>query len=183
MTDSPTPEPTAPTTDLPPVDAAAGDLFWAEYAAAHPEAVALCDEYTIERFGDSSALADALLREVTHGAKRATAELASEFAARGDALPRVGSHWVACDSAGHPRVILRSTELRLGTIDTVDAAFAWDEGEDDRSLESWTREHRKYWIRTCAARGATWSEKDEIVLERFQVVWPPELADRPLADD
>ncbi|MHA7133920.1 ASCH domain-containing protein [Oerskovia turbata] len=179
MTDALAPH---PPTDLPPVDTAAGDAFWADYAAAHPEAVALCGEYTVERFGDSPALADALLREVTHGAKRATAELASEFAARGDALPRVGSHWVACDGAGRPRVILRSTELRLGTYGSVDAAFAWDEGEDDRSLESWRREHRKYWIRTCAARGAEWSEDDEIVLERFQVVWPPALADGPRVD-
>lgn len=187
MTDASTDAPAAltppsalpPVDTLAPVDTVAGDAFWAAYAAARPEAVALCGEYTVDRFGDSPALSDALLREVTHGAKRATAELASEFAARGEELPRVGSHWVACDGAGTPRVILRSTELRLGTFDSVDAAFAWDEGEDDRSLESWAREHRAYWTRTCAARGTVWSQDEEIVLERFQVVWPPELADGP----
>ncbi|WP_446740553.1 hypothetical protein [Ornithinimicrobium sp. CNJ-824] len=31
--------------------------------------------------------------------------------------------------------------------------------------------------RTCAARGESWSEDQEIVLERFAVVWPPEHAD------
>ena len=65
----------------------------------------------------------------------------------------------------------------LGDFNSADAAFAWDEGEDDRSLESWRTEHRRYWQRGCAARGAVWRESDEIVFERFRVVWPPELAD------
>jgi uncharacterized protein YhfF len=54
---------------------------------------------------------------------------------------------------------------------------AHDEGEDDRSLESWRVGHRRYWERGAAAPGRTWSPADEMVLERFQVVWPPELAD------
>jgi uncharacterized protein YhfF len=151
--------------------------MWADYAAAHPEAAALDADYVVDRFGDSAELADELLSLVTHGPKRATAELAAEFGHREERLPRIGSHWIACDGGGAPRVVLRSVELRLGTIDSVDAAFAWDEGEDDRSLESWRREHRRYWSRTRAARGETFSDEDEIVLERFRVVWPPELAD------
>ncbi len=164
---------------LPIVDREAADAFWAGYAAVFPHAAATGGEYTVEYFGDSPRLADELLRAVTHGPKRATAELVQEFAARGEPLPRIGGHWVACDGAGRPSVILRSTDLRITTFDQVDAEFAHAEGEDDRTLESWRREHRKYWTRTCAARGATWSEQDEIVCERFTVVWPPELADRP----
>jgi uncharacterized protein YhfF len=76
-----------------------------------------------------------------------------------------------------PRIVIRSTEMRIGTFASVDAAFAFDEGEDDRSLASWRAEHHRYWERGCAARGRVWSEQDEVVLERFTVVWPPELAD------
>jgi len=164
-------------TSLPAPDRAAADAFWADYAAAHPGVVRVAPDYTVESFGDSPRLADALLREVTHGAKRATAELATAYHADGDQLPRIGSHWIACDGRGHPAIIMRSTELRLATFDEVDEAFAYDEGEDDRTLASWRREHRRYWERTCAARGVEWSEDDEIVLERFRVVWPPEFAD------
>lgn len=160
-----------------PVDHEAARLMWSEYSGSHPEAVNLCPEYTVEHFGDSAALADSLLKEVTDGQKRATSALAAEYAACGEAIPRVGSHWIACDGAGTPKVILRSVELRLGDFGSADAAFAWDEGEDDRSLESWRTEHRRYWQRGCAARGALWQESDEIVFERFRVVWPPELAD------
>ena len=170
--DSPDPRPVAAAPD---VEAAA--RMWAEYSQAVPSAVLVCDEHTVEGFGDSAALADELLGLVLSGRKRATAELAEEFTARGDALPRVGSHWVACDSSGTPRAVLRSTELRLATFEEVDASFAFDEGEDDRSLESWRVEHEKYWVRGCAARGAVWSPEQEIVLERFTVVWPPEVAE------
>ncbi|TNC19203.1 ASCH domain-containing protein [Georgenia sp. 311] len=151
--------------------------MWAEYAGAHPEVVSAGSEHTVDRFGDSAELSDELLAIVLNGTKRATADLVAEFAARGEALPRVGSHWVACDGAGAPRAVLRSTELRLGTIGDADEDFARDEGEGDRTLQSWLREHRRYWERTCAARGEAFTDEHEIVFERFRVVWPPEIAD------
>ncbi|MFD0556159.1 uncharacterized protein YhfF [Stackebrandtia endophytica] len=158
-------------------DLAAATRMWADYASARPESVTAGPEYTVEHFGDSAALADELLNLVLSGEKRATAELVSEFAARGDNLPRIGSHWIACDSTGTPRIIIRTTELRIGDFTTADAAFAFDEAEGDRSLTTWQEGHRRYWHRTCEARGATWSESDDIVFERFQVAWPLELAD------
>jgi uncharacterized protein YhfF len=157
-------------TDL---DLAAAERMWAAYAAARPDLAGAGDEHPVERFGDSPALADELLGLVLVGTKRATACLVSEFVEEGEPLPRVGGHWIACDGSGTPRVVLRSTELRLATFDEVDEAFAHDEGEDDRTLASWREGHRRYWTRSRPA----WSEDEEIVLERFTVVWPPELAD------
>jgi uncharacterized protein YhfF len=159
-------------------DLAAADQMWAEYAAARPGLVAAAPEHTVEQFGDSRALADELLGLVMHGPKRATADLVAEFTRDGDPRPRVGGHWIACDGAGRPRVVLRSLELRLGPFDSVDEAFAFDEGEGDRTLASWKHHHQRYWERTCAARGVEWSARAEVVFERFEVVWPPELADR-----
>jgi len=167
-----------------PVDFVAAERMWDEYSMAHPEAVRTDPEagradpeYVVERFGDSARLADELLFEVTHGVKRATAELVAEYEAAGESIPQAGSHWIACDGSGRPRVVIRTTEVRIAPFTDVDQAFAWDEGEDDRTLESWQREHRKYWLRVCAARGVPWSENDDIVLERFAVVWPPEFRD------
>lgn len=151
--------------------------MWQEYAAAHPEAVAACPDYTIEHFGDSERLADELLAHVLSGRKRATSELVAAYAAAGDGVPRIGSHWIACDGRGVPTIIIRTVELRLGDFASADAAFAADEGEDDLSLASWQREHRRYWTRVSAAQGREWSEQDEIVFERFRVVWPPQHAD------
>jgi uncharacterized protein YhfF len=154
------------------MDRVAAAEMWGAYVAAHPEAVRAGDEYAVDRFGDSAELSDELLGLVLHGPKRATATLVADFAADGEPLPRIGSHWVACDGAGVPRAVLRTTELRIGVAASVDEAFAFDEGEDDRTRESWLREHRRYWRRTCAARGEVWNEDLEVVFERFRVVWP-----------
>lgn len=165
------------TTPLPEIDRAAAEAMWRAYADAHPETVAATQDWTVEYFGDSPTLADELLGLVLDGTKRATAALVVEFIAEREALPRIGSHWIACDGAGVPRVVLRSTEFRLATFDEVDERFAFDEGEDDRTLGTWREGHRRYWERTAAARGGTWSPEQQIVLERFTVVWPPEHRD------
>ncbi|WP_317616970.1 hypothetical protein [Arthrobacter globiformis] len=44
-------------------------------------------------------------------------------------------------------------------------------------LANWQAEHRKYWTPRRARRGLEWTASDEIVFERFRVVWPAELAD------
>lgn len=151
-------------------DAAA--KLWDAYAAAFPVQAAAAGTYNVEAFGDSPAQADELLALVLDGSKRATSSHVAAYADEGEPLPRIGVHWIVCDGAGVPRVILRTTELRLGTFNDADEALARDEGEDDLSLDSWRREHRRFWERTAAARGGRWSESDELVFERFEVVWP-----------
>jgi uncharacterized protein YhfF len=161
-------------TALPAPDRPAALAMWAEYAAAHPELVAAQDaEPDIGCFGESVELADELLHLVVHGPKRATAGLVSDYV-DDERLPRIGGHWVVCDGSGTPQVVLRSTELRIGVLESVDDAFAWDEGEGDRSRRYWLAAHRDFFGRTCAARGAEFTEDLEVVFERFRVVWPPD---------
>ena len=159
-----------------PVDRVAGLAMWADYRASRsglPEE----GEPPVECFGDSPALADELIAFVTKGPKRATAGLVAAYAADGDPLPRVGSHWVACGGDGRPRVVLRTQELRVGPLSSVDARFAWDEGEYDRTLESWLDGHRRFFRRECERIGIEFSDDLEVVFERFSIVWPPGLAD------
>ena len=127
--------------------------------------------------GDHLPLVDKLLSLVIDGPKRATAGLVADFIAEREPLPRIGGHMIACDGAGVPRVVLRTTELRIGPFSSVDAKFAYDEGEDDRTLEGWVEGHRPYFERVSSGRGKTWHEDDEVVFERFQVVWPLEHSD------
>jgi uncharacterized protein YhfF len=157
------------------LDRAAAAAMWRRYAATLPSPPP--EAPPVERFGDSAALADELLGLVLHGPKRATAGLVADFAADGEPLPRIGGHWIVCDGDGTPRCVLRSVDLRLGPLASVDDAFAWDEGEGDRTRASWLEEHERYFRRTQAARGEAWSEDLEVVFERFRVVWPPEVAD------
>jgi uncharacterized protein YhfF len=162
-------------TPIPELDVPAALAMWNEYRAAFPEAPAE-SEPVVDSFGDSPELADALLGLVLAGTKTATATLVLEFA--GEPLPRIGDHWVACDGSGAPRAVLRTVELRIGTADSVDDRFAFDEGEDDRTRSSWLEQHRRYWIRLCEARGTVWRDDLEVVFERIRVVWPPDVTTR-----
>lgn len=154
-------------------DNAAARAMWAAYRAslAEPPPEQLPP---VETFGDSPELADELIAFVVDGPKRATAGLVAEFEAAGEELPRVGDHWIACDGSGTPRVVLRSAEVRIGPLSSVDAQFAWDEGEYDRSLESWLRGHNAFFARSCERLGIEFSDRLDVVFERFQVVWPAE---------
>jgi uncharacterized protein YhfF len=152
--------------------------MWRAYTGSRPRPVPPGDEPpVVDRFGDSAGLADELLGLVLAGTKRATASLVDDYREAGEPLPRIGGHWVACDGAGRPRCVLRTVDLRLGPLASVDDAFAWDEGEGDRTRASWLAGHERYFRRTLAARGAEWSDDVEVVFERFRVVWPPEVAD------
>jgi uncharacterized protein YhfF len=138
-----------------------------------------CDENGIDpdlpydafAFGDSAEMADELLGVVLHGPKRATAGLLADYG-EDESLPEVGVHSIVLGGYGRPACVIRTTEVRVLPFREVDAAFAWDEGEGDRSLDYWREAHIGFFTRMCAARGEVFSEEMATVLERFALVWP-----------
>ena len=88
-------------------------------------------------FGDTVELANDLADEVCSGTKRATAGLVAEMKAEGEPIPKVDDHWIVIDGRGQPRAIIQTRGVRITPFPEVDEAFAWDEGEGDRSLGWW----------------------------------------------
>jgi uncharacterized protein YhfF len=122
------------------------------------------------QFGDTAEMADRLLSLVVDGPKRATASCRFDYADDGSDLPSVGDLAVVCDGRGRPRGVIRTTEVRLGPLSSVDDAFAWDEGEGDRTRDDWLRMHSRYFERTL---GVAWLDHGgdlPVVFERFEVV-------------
>jgi uncharacterized protein YhfF len=66
-------------------------------------------------------------------------------------FPRPGYLWILIDGAGGPVRVVRTTQVDVVEFADVDAAFAWDEGEGDRSLSSWRDAHMRYFGRQAAA--------------------------------
>lgn len=130
-------------------------------------------ETTIEAhaFGDSPELADELAELIVSGPKRATVGWIAEAELDGDTLPEVGDHFIVLDGAGRPRCTIRTTETRRGPLMSVDEAFAWDEGEGDRTLAWWLEAHRGFFARRSEAHGLRFDENEsELLFERFEVV-------------
>jgi len=123
-------------------------------------------------FGDSPELADELLRLVLSGKKTGTATLVVELEKKGEKMPKVGDYNVILDGKGEPSGIIRTTSVRVKPFNEVEEAFAYSEGEDDRTLESWRREHWKYWTHVGLKLGFIMKEDLLIVCENFELVYP-----------
>jgi uncharacterized protein YhfF len=68
--------------------------------------------------------------------------------------------------------VVRTTELRVVPFNEVDAEFAFDEGEGDRSLDYWREVHWDYFSRRCAAIGKEPSTEMPVNCERFELLYP-----------
>jgi uncharacterized protein YhfF len=144
--------------------------FWRTFCRARtipPE-----QRYDVFTFGDTPALMDELLALVLAGPKRATAALVLDFERSGEPLPERGVYSVVLNGRSEPRCIIRTTEVAVAPFDRVDARFAWDEGEGDRTLETWRKWHRQYFERQCAGWGIAFDERMAVVLERFELISP-----------
>jgi uncharacterized protein YhfF len=133
---------------------------------------AVPEEYRTLRsfaFGDSPALADELVDLVLKGVKTATCSTEDE-----PNTSKPGERWIVLDGQGEPRCVIESTEVTYRRYSEVDAAFARDEGEGDRSLAYWREAHRRYF-----GRLGRFSEDMMLMCERFRLV--KVLADRRVA--
>ena len=150
------------------------DKFWRGYREA---AGLRHDDYDVVAFGDDPEMATELAELTVAGIKRATAGLVRQFGPDGEPSPAVGGYVILLDGAKRPRAIWRTTEVRTGPLNSVDERFAWDEGEGERTREWWLSAHRLFFGRRAAARGFHMHDEIETIFERFEVVWPPEIAD------
>jgi uncharacterized protein YhfF len=111
-------------------------------------------------FGDSATLADELLELVLKGKKTATCSTEDE-----PNISKPGERWVVLDGQGDPRCVIESVEVTFRRYGEVDAKFAFDEGEGDRSLGYWREAHRQYF-----ERAGKFSEEMMLMCERFCLV-------------
>jgi len=123
-------------------------------------------------FGDNPELADELLELVLAGKKTGTATLVIELEKEGEKMPEVGDYNVILDGKGRPAAIIRTTSVNIKPFNQLEETYAYSEGEDDRTLESWKREHWKYWTRKGQKLGFTMKEDLLVICENFELVYP-----------
>ncbi|MCA9913096.1 MAG: ASCH domain-containing protein [Anaerolineae bacterium] len=127
--------------------------------------------YTAWGFGDSPRMADELGALVKSGIKTATASLIWEYEFDGEALPQVGDISIILDGQDQPMCIIETTELRQQPFNQVEEQFAYDEGEGERTLAQWRKDHWAFFGRSCERIGRERSETMPVLCERFRVVY------------
>jgi len=144
---------------------AAVEAFW----RASVEGAGIDGPHTAWAFGDTPEMADELGLLVRDGPKRATTSLLSWY--EGDepeTLPKAADLIVVLDGRGDPICVIRTVKVEVRPFGEVDEAFAWVEGEGDRSLAYWRDAH----IRFFAGEGRPVDEETPVVLETFEQLWP-----------
>lgn len=133
--------------------------------------------YDVCRFGSDPGMGDELLALVLKGQKRATACLLRDVETGGEMMARAGGHVVVLDGSDRPRAIWRTRTVDVKPLDQVDEAFAWDEGEGDRTAADWLAMHARYFEARAKVEGFVFTPSMPAVFERFTIVWPPGDAD------
>lgn len=121
-------------------------------------------------FGDSAAMADELGALVVEGRKTATASLLKIYELENEPLPIAGKLSIIENSENQPLCIVETVEITIKPFNQIDATFAADEGEGDRSLAYWRTVHHQFFSRECQQFNLVFSEDMEVICERFYVV-------------
>jgi uncharacterized protein YhfF len=148
------------------------DDFWNRYVAAELGHQISEGRYETDRFGDSPDQATELARFVLSGRKTASCSSLWEWEAEGKELPRVGDRTIILDGHELPICIIETIEVQTRRFSEVYEGFAYDEGEDDRSLDSWRRSHWEFFSRVLPRIGRRPSLEMLLVCERFRVIFP-----------
>jgi uncharacterized protein YhfF len=150
--------------------------YWEQYLRWRPDGAGLAAHYyEAFSFGSSPESARLLADLVLRGIKTATGSLLWVYEVEGKPIPKRGDLSIVTDGSGVPVCIIEDTEVRVVPYEEVDAAFAWDGGEDDRSLESWRQIYWEFIAMECARIGRPPSHETPLVCERFRVVYSEPL--------
>jgi len=132
-----------------------------------------CPSYKIDAwaFGDSSKMADDLLKYVLSGEKTATTGLLAEYNHEQIPVTEVGQRSVILDGEKQPRCIIETTNVEVKAYNEVDERFALAEGEGFKSLKDWQEAHWTFFSRRCSILGIEPSETMTVICEEFKVIF------------
>ncbi len=151
------------------------DRYWEQFLASLPAgAERPAAYYEAFSFGSSSESTRTITPLVLDGIKTATGSLLWVYEAEGRRPPMVGDYSIVTDGE-EPVAVILDAEVRILPYDEVDAAFAWDGGEEDRSLESWREMYWEYILLECGRISREPTLKTPLVCERFRVVYKEPL--------
>ncbi|MBW3695396.1 ASCH domain-containing protein [Vibrio sp. T187] len=141
------------------------DTLPLEKRTSPPKAIAeyfCADEYN----------ANECARLINIGKKRASCSLKSAYDIDQEPLPQVGQLTVVLNWQQQPVCIVQLTEVSLCPFNQVTREFAESEGEGDGSYEWWHQAHVNFFTKYAKSIGTVFTETDELVLERFEKVYP-----------
>ena len=148
------------------------EMYWQGYLATLPADSPIRDEeYVAEGWGDSPRAGGRARALIVDGTKTATCSALWEYETEREPFPESGVKIIVLDGTGDPLCIVETTEVEVRSYGEVDAQFAYEEGEGDRSLEYWRDAHWTFFSRTLPEIGREPTMDMPLVCERFRVIY------------
>ena len=149
------------------------ETFWKEYLASLADpAEGTGRFYEVFAIGSSRRSADEGAALIRSGVKTTTSSLVWDYVAEKKPMPDVGSLSIVADGNGDPVCVVETTALEIKPLRDVDAQFAYDYGEGDRTLEGWRADCLAHNGPRCLALGKSATDEMPLLCERFVVVYP-----------
>ena len=145
------------------------DAFWTRFVKSQgidnrtsPIAFSFCDNRND---------ADTCAALVVAGIKQATAPSLWWFEKHKETIPRVGEYFIVTNWNGEPQAVIQTTAVVVVPFGKVDTAFAFSEGEGDRSLAEWQRLHRSYYAREMGCNINEITDDFAVVCHHFRCIF------------
>lgn len=116
-------------------------------------------------------LSDQLAELTVKNIKTATASAYDLYAVDNDPLPKVNDFNIILDSKDEAVCITKTTKVSIVPFLEVTEEHAFKEGEDDRSLAAWRKEHAKLFTQWFKEENLDFNENILVVCEEFKVVY------------
>ena len=149
------------------------EALWHAYLQTLPDAAEATQRfYEVFHIGNTPNSADAGADLILRGIKTTTSSLLWEYDATNKPRPYEGALNIVEDGRGAPVCIVETVMVEIRPFSEIDAQFAYDYGEWDRTLATWYEGCWSYYSAEARALGREPSPDMPLVCERFRVVYP-----------
>ncbi|WP_391118543.1 ASCH domain-containing protein [Psychrobacillus sp. L3] len=119
------------------------------------------------QFGGSP---DVLAQLVVDKVKTATCSGRIFYELEKEPLPKVDDYSIVLNSNDEPVCIIRTSEVTITPMNKISEAFAYAEGEGDRSYDYWKKVHVQFFTEALREVDLEFSEDMLLVCERFELI-------------
>lgn len=116
-------------------------------------------------------LVDQLAELTRKDMKTATASAQELYAIDGDPLPHINDFNIILDSKEEAICITKTTKVSIVPFREVSEEHAFKEGEGDRSLATWRKDHMTLFTKWYEEKNLEFDENIPVVCEEFKVVY------------
>lgn len=145
-------------------------VYWEKARAALPKAN-LSDDYQVRWIGLDDATTEEVIELIIAGDKTGTFSLPWLIQNTGQPEPASGDCIILVDFSGHPRLLVRLTEITTVEFGKITAKDTSIDGSPVRDLAIWIPLHTGYWNSLLAPFDLGVTEAMPVLVEKFELLY------------